>query len=332
MNAETILAIPVTAPERLFPRDAHERKTKYHELVKQWHPDVGGSAEVFARITALHQAAEEGRWGATKILNIVDKTGKEYAFRYRAHHVFELGDVYIGSLTVGWFIKREHEALVLNGLRAIGSIRFPDNRMKEQHQRFLPVVARTIETADGYLVLMNKTEDVVSLADLVTFLGRMDPKHVAWVISSLLNILCFYEIIGLTHNGLTAGTVFVSPEHHAAFPLGGWWYAIKAKGVLKFLPPAVHAVAPTDAVASKVADGRIDLASVRAIGRAALGDPTGGRLQSATDVPKPLANWLRLPPPRRAIDDYDAWQKVLKDSFGPRRFLELKIDTAAIYN
>ena len=44
MTAETILAIKV--PENLFPRDATARKIKYHELAKQWHPDVGGSEKV----------------------------------------------------------------------------------------------------------------------------------------------------------------------------------------------------------------------------------------------------------------------------------------------
>jgi hypothetical protein len=330
--AETILAIPLTDPGRLFPHDVFERKARYHELTKRWHPDVaGGSAAVFAHISVLYKSAEKGLWGGGNILTITDGDGKHYELRYRAHHAFELGHVYVGVNTVGWFIRKEHEALMLQGLRAIGSIRFPDNRMKEQHERFLPVVGRTIETSGGYFVLMSKTEDVVLLSDLIMFLGRLDPKHVAWVMSSLLNILCFYEIVGLTHNGLSAATVFVSPQHHAAFPLGGWWYSVKAKGPLKFLPPAVHAIAPPDAVASKIADPRIDLASVRAIGRAALGDPTGANLSSMADVPKPFANWLRFPPQRCAVDDYRGWEKVLVDSWGARRFIRLDVNPTALY-
>ena len=178
---------------------------------------------------------------------------------------------------------------------------------------------------------MPKTEDILLLADVIKYLKRLDPKHMAWVVSSLLNILCFYEVAGLTHNGLTVDTVFISPQFHSAFPLGGWWYAARVKSPLKFLPPAVHKVAPADIVASKIAGNRIDLACVRAIAREAIGDPTGSRLQVTPDIPKPLADWLRLPPARKAVDDYENWQRVLKDSFGPRRFLKLDIDPSAIY-
>jgi hypothetical protein len=311
------------------------RKATYHKLTKRWHPDVpGGSKDVFAHISVLHEAAEKGNWNNSKILEIIEyKTGKKFNLKYQVKHHFELGDVYIGINTVGWYIKDGYEDLVLNGLRTIGSIKFPDNKMKDQHQRFLPFVERTIFTSDdGYLVLMKKTEDVILLNDLIKHLGRIDPKHVAWMISSLLNILCFYEIIGLTHNGLSPETVFVSPLHHAAFPLGGWWYALKAGNKLKYLPPSVHKVTPTDIINKKVAGIRTDLASVRMIGRTALGDPTGARLQSMSDVPKPLANWLRFPPPKKAVDDYENWMKVLKDSFGPRRFLKFDINPSAIYS
>jgi hypothetical protein len=333
LSAEEILKIPINDPGKLFSHDHETRKITYRFLGKRWHPDVaGGSKEVFAHISVLYKAAENGNWDNHKILDLIEKkTNKKFNLKYLIKHPFELGDVYIGNTIIGWFIRHEHEDLVLHGLKAIGSIRFPDNRMKEQHQKFLPFVEKTINTLDGYLVLMKKPEDAILLSDLIKHLGRIPPKHMAWIISSLLNILSFYEIIGLTHNGLTTETVFVSPKDHTAFPLGGWWYALKGKKSIKFLPPTVHAITPKDVLANKIADARIDLASIRAIARTAIGDPTGARLQNTDDIPKSLANWLRLPPPKSAIKDYENWGKVLKDSWGPRRFLKLDVDLSAIY-
>jgi hypothetical protein len=334
LTAEEILKIPLTNPGKLFSRDKEARKEAYHSLVKRWHPDKpNGSSEVFAHISVLYKAAEAGLWNRSHTLTLVEKgSNKNFNFTFWIKHQFELGDLYISKNHIGWYIKREHENLMLHGLRSIGSIRFPDNRMKEQHERFLPFVERTIETVSGYFVLIRKSEDVVLLSDLVKHLGRLDPKHMAWVVSSLLNITCFYQVIGLTHNGLTPETVFVSPTHHAAFPLGGWWYSAKKGERLKYLPPTVHAIAPIEAIKGKVADSRIDLASIRAIARFAVGDPTGARLQTTPDIPKPLADWLRLPPPKDAITDYENWiYKVLADSWGPRRFLQLDVDLSAIY-
>ena len=74
-----------------------------------------------------------------------------------------------------------------------------------------------------------------------------------------------------------------------------------------------------------------DLESVRAIGRASLGDPTGLALVGRADLPRPMADFLRLPSSGSALDDYRTWSEVLDDSFGPRRFVELPISFSDVY-
>jgi hypothetical protein len=161
--------------------------------------------------------------------------------------------------------------------------------------------------------------------------GRLPPRHVAWLVSALLNLTCFYEVIALTHNAMSASTVFVSPRLHAAFPLGGWWYAARSGSRLEMLPDETFALLPRSMAASKRADIRLDLESVRAIALNALGDPTGLSLAGRPDLPKPMADYLRLPSSGSAIDDYRAWGQVLKDSFGPRRFVELPVTASDVY-
>lgn len=150
----------------------------------------------------------------------------------------------------------------------------------------------------------------------------------AWIVSSLLNLTCFYEIIGLCHNGLSVDTVFISPAKHTAFPAGGWWYAKKAGDTIKFLPPGSHALAPRDMLRTKTADHRLDLEAIRAIARTCLGNATGGSLSM---LPKPFASFLRLPASKSPLQDYQNWETVLTDSYGPRRYLKLDITAATIY-
>jgi hypothetical protein len=147
----------------------------------------------------------------------------------------------------------------------------------------------------------------------------------------MLNLACFFEIAGLTHNAISLETVFVSAQHHAAYLLGGWWYAAAAGSRIELLPEATYAVMPRSMAVSKRTDIRLDLESIRAVGRTVLGDSTGLGLVGRRDVPKPMANFLRLPGSDSAIEDYRGWGQVLKDSFGRRRFTELPVSFGDIY-
>src|SRR5258706_5728412 len=139
LSAEEILNIPITDPGKLFPRDRTELELIYHHLAHKWHPDKpGGSTEVFAHIAILHKAAKEGKWDNSQILNITAKTGKEYVVKYKIKHPFELGDVFIGQSYVIWFVKKEYEDFVLNGIKTLSGIKFPDEKMRKQHEQFVP--------------------------------------------------------------------------------------------------------------------------------------------------------------------------------------------------
>jgi hypothetical protein len=197
---------------------------------------------------------------------------------------------------------------------------------------FMPKPLRVFETERSRVAILEKPEDAVLLADLAAHLGGTIPaRHVAWMVSSLLNIANFFAVAGLTHNALTTETVFVSPKGHAAYVLGGWWYATPAGLRLDMLPEATHALLPPATQAAKRADIRLDLECIRAIGRVLLGDATGSGLARRADVPRPMADFLRLPGPGSALEDYRTWNEVLRESFGPRRFVALPVSFSDVY-
>lgn len=326
MTPEQILDIPLTAPFELFPLDRDARKIKYRELAIKWHPDhPGGRDDVFAHINALHDACDK----PINVLTFDKKGGGQYKLQYLRLHTFELGTMAVGRGQVGFIIDRKHDDLVISGLRAIGSIRYPDKKLETQHRPFVPMVERVRETADNKdIIIVPKDPGALLLRDILSHTGTLGPKHVTWIISSLLNLVCFYEVVGLTHNGLSVDTVFISPAQHTTFPAGGWWYAKPVGEKLRFLPPHSHSIAPVAVLKSKQADHRIDLECIRSIARVCLGNPTGGSLSS---LPKPFADFLRLPAPMSPREDYARWEEVRKQSWGPRRFLPLDIKAADIY-
>ena len=58
----------------------------------------------------------------------------------------------------------------------------------------------------------------------------------------------------------------------------------------------------------------------------------GARLARAGAAPAPMIDWLRLPASNDPIEDYRTWRtRVLPDSFGARRFVELPLTQSDIY-
>jgi hypothetical protein len=339
LTASQILAIAPDEPERLFSGDAESLRKEFAALAKCWHPDRNGAGEardVMQRVASLYDAARQklaaGAWSAPGVLRIDTAAGASFDLKIRRRHAFELGEMAIAEDRAVFLVEKEHAALFRNGLRRIGDLRYPDAKVRGEIAKFMPHVQGFCETAQRDVAIIAKPADAVLLGDLVAHLGgRLPPEHAAWAVSSLINLACFFEVTGLTHNAISPETVFISAKHHAAFLLGGWWYAAPAGSRIEVLPDASYDVLPRSMAVSKRAHIRLDLESIRAVGRTILGDATGIGMPGRADVPAPMANFLRLPAPDSAIADYRAWRQVLKDSFGPPRFQKLPVPFSDVY-
>jgi serine/threonine protein kinase len=337
-SATMILAVPDSEPERLF-SGPETAKDEYRALAKQWHPDVNKAVEadsVTAHINRLFAAAEakiaKGSWHTPGLLVLTGKDGRQRKIRYRARHPFELGEMLYGNTIICWLVRTEFADLVESARRLIGGFKYASAAMRTEVERYLPRIKQIFETQDDFCaVIMQKTADVFLLRDLMTACGgKLDPKHAAWVVSSLCNIACYLEYAGLTHNAISPDTYFVSPEHHSGMLYGGWWYAVRSGGKLSALPSRSRAIAPRTMLAAKRADESLDRLLIRATGREALGDITGMTLARA--APQPMIDFLRRPSAGSATADYSAWfSTVLPASFGARRFVKLELSDSDIF-
>lgn len=338
MSAAFILAIPMDEPERLFKNKNHLRQ-EYLILLKTWHPDINKdplAAKVAAHIQALYEKAQEKLtakiWNPPGLLQLTGRDGRVRTIKYRVKRSFELGEMYVGDTIVTFAIKRCFENLAIAGLRAIGTIRYPNETFRKSLEQYVPKVEHFFETGDYILVCCRKRKDEILLSDLIEHLGgKIDPKHVAWIMSCLFNLASFLQITDLTVNGITPQTVFVSTPTHSLSILGGWWYGAEKGKPLASLPPDVYKLAPRKLLISKQATPSLDLECMRACGRAALGDVTGNSFRMRNDIPKPMAEFLQLPSGSDAVKEYDSWMKVLEDSFGPRKFVKLEVTSDMVY-
>jgi hypothetical protein len=341
LTADQILAIPATEPERLFSGDPAAARREYRELASTWHPDRNHDAmagAVFDHVAGLYRQAEarlaSGTWIVPGLLTLTAVNGQAYTVRYRRRRSFELGEMFIGRGMVTYVLAGEYGDLWQHATRTISGFRFAGPAMRAEVARYLPEQVGAFKTPGAAVLVVKKAAKHVLLRDMLEHLGgTLAAEHVAWILSSLLNLACYLHYAGLTHNAISLDTYFVAPSDHSGALLGGWWYAADCGARLTALPaPSLH-VLPPDMLAVKRADSRLDLDLIRSVGWALLGDERGVSLGRAPEVPAPLRDWLRLASSGDAVQEYDHWQRrVLIESFGPRRFVPLHVSADAIYS
>ncbi|MEX3983791.1 hypothetical protein AB4Y45_32935 [Paraburkholderia sp. EG287A] len=340
LSANDILAIPEDAPERLFSCAATAKK-EGRVLTQMWHPDRNKdprAADVFDRLRKLEAAAEEkiaqGTWETPGLLTITSTDASQYELRYARKVALEVGTMYVWRKSVGFDIPSDNEDLLANAERQIASLTYANDGMRREFARCFPEVVRKIQTPKGVFLLMSKDPGVLLLQDVLDhYNGKMPAKHVAWVLSRLLNIACYLELQGrLAHNAIGPDTVFISPAEHTAHLLGGWWFSTPLGAPMKAAAQRTILCAPPDVLQKKVGDVRTDMEMIQALGRELLGDITGVRLAADPEVHAALVDWLQLSTHRSAVATYKDWQeRVLVEAFGPRKFVKLDLTHDMLY-
>lgn len=340
--ADEILAIPELEPERFFAGpDAAAIKKAVQSLSMKWHPDRNKHPQaeaVFDRVQKLAAAAtdklDRGTWEIPGLHQFSDRSGSKFELKYVSKLDVDVGTMYVGRTNVGFDIPMDNLDLLENAERRIADLSYANDAMRAEFARYFPSVAKKVETPTGAVLVLSKTKDVLLLADVLRhYKGKMPPRHVAWVISRLLNIACYLERQGrLAHNAISPETVFISPQHHSVCLLGGWWFSVGLGEKLLAAPQRMVLAAPPDVLQKKVGDRRTDMEMVKALGRELLGDATGMRLAGDSAVPRALADWLQLSHDQSAVDTYRDWQeRVLIDAFGPRKFVEMHLTHETLY-
>ena len=337
LTAAQILAISILEPERLFSRDEDDAKLEWRKLSRAWHPDMNPTADpaVLSHINALYDEAlrkvTAGSWKVPGLFSFKTTKGKEFGLRYKKHRPFELGDVYIAEKLVAYAVHRDNEDLYREAKRRLTSLAFHDKKMEDEVRRYLPKISDEQVTKDQLIMVVEKTPDVFCLADVLNAAGsKLDPKHVAWVISALLNIKCYLKYANITHNDISLETVFISPEHHSVMLLGGWWYSRPRGEKLLALP--ARTMNDYDPSGKPKARHELDMDLIKLTGRELLGDATGSALLREKLTPPMMLSWLRSPGSDNVFDEYKLWyNKILKESFGARRFIKLELTAKEIY-
>lgn len=303
---------------------------EYRKLAKEFHPDVcplPNAEDVFKHLSKLYEEAldllAQGQWEISNVVSIRDNCGKTYQGRYLKTFQFELGVAYVADLSVTYILDKQNKRFFDNAINQIGALKYANPNMEEEFSRYLPKIKHQFETRDGqYCLILDKTPDVFLLSDILAYYKNSIPdRHAAWIISRLCNLCCYFDYLGMAHNGLTLQNCFISPTFHTVLPLGGWWYAQQDGNKMLGVPKAIYDIMPVKAKSNKTSSKRTDLEAAKLIGR---------QITDKSSAPKPMLDFLSSGT-STAIGEFEKWNKALDASYGKRQFVEMKIGKMDIY-
>lgn len=329
-DAQRILDIE--KPEELFPGDLDEAKKVFLTLAKRWHPDnQDGDAGVMAVVNDLYDKAvtliKDGRWAGKSSMTVVLESKRNVKFRYLTSRPFELGHTYIGDTHVSSILNSEFSEMVENA----ESLKFDyaSERMEQEMKKYLPRDTQSYKLEDSRILFKGtKTPDLLCLRDVSNhYGGKLPPKHVAWIGSGLHNLACYLQWSRLVHSNISLDSVFIDPQMHHVALLDGWWYTTKSGSKITHLPERSVQFLPFHSKVWRVSDCLIDQELIRATIRELLGDIWGRKLKE----PAPLVKWVKNPAEGDAVELYKQWHSVLEETFGKRRFVEMKLTSKDVY-
>ncbi|MGZ8924471.1 MAG: hypothetical protein ACXW2E_01175 [Nitrososphaeraceae archaeon] len=331
-------------PEKIFSVKTFKQDSQ--ALLQKWHPDKSKDSratEVFIHLSSLIKDAKEkihsNAWNGPNELiftNIDPATeNKTYSFSYLKYHNIQIGKMYIAKKYLMYVIDADYEDLYNNYLYMISKVSYNDKKMEDQFKPQLPKLIINLKSDIGFVIIVEKTEDLVLLKDLIDYMpdNKLDPKHVAWIMSTLCNLACFLELNNIAHNAITSSTFWVTPKYHSGVLLGGWWYARSNNTKLLALPADVIPLLSSNIKEDKKAKTVYDRMLIKSIGIECLGDSTklGSMLLKDPNIPKPFISWLKNPSNGSAVDEYKKWCSSRDLSFGERKFIHLDVDINQIY-
>ena len=334
LTAETILETNVKDAATLVAKDTADLPKALKKLAGTWHPDLCDdprAGEVFDHLIQLADQVKAGLVKASVVRILKTHDGRELGVDPLRSYSVDQGELLICARTVATIFPAGCADLAEREAKVSSLFRFASKGMRQQFATALPCVMKDVELADGRrLVVAARDPEEVLLADVLAVQGAMPEKHAAWVCTSLLNIATYLTYGGLVHGAISPETVFVNPRTHAVHLATGWCFATKAGTRPAALPGRTLELVPRLAVKGQVADPDVDLQLIRQTVREALSDPRG-TAGAVRALPRPIADWLTLPPAETALEDFQAWETARDASWGPRRFLVYPVTAEDIY-
>ena len=327
MNADTIEQEKETYLERFKPKAYSTIKN----FILQQHI-------IMLYRQALNQLGNDSDENSDTLLSITDLSGK--TSQYYCHYAYDIkiGKMYVTEKNIIYVINSAYKKYYDNYIEKTKSFPKLDKNVWKNIEYSLPKVSKHFQTGEGnWVIFIDKPCRIYPLREILNYFnGKLKSEYVASILTRLYNFVCYTDLVGLQHNGITLDNLFFAPgrtiKEGESFTVddmrivgiyGGWFFATWSDEKLNGVPKEVFEILPHECKQSGFSSFKVDELSIKRVARELLGDSSGDDL---INIPESLLNWVTTPScEKNAYEEFCKWEKVIIKSFGKRRFVEMDV-------
>lgn len=345
-SAEAILS--ASKPRDIFTMNANTLEQEKEEYLEAFKPQQYNTIKNFMVTQnvillyrqALSEISEFDSSDETKyFFTIRSSDGKTY--EVNAHYVYDikLGKMYVTENKVIFIIPPKNRIYYENYIEK--TRRFPkfNKDIWEPIEHMVPKVYKHFEDEEGNgVIVVNKPcSHIYPLREILNYFeGKIAPEYVASMLTRLYNFVCYLELVGINHNGITIDNLFFAPgktvnegesytveDMRIVGVFGGWFFSTRPDEKLKGVPKEIYEILPVEVKTSGYSSFEVDELSIKMIARELLGDSTGENIEG---VPESFVHWLNnCNIHKNAYEEFCAWESARRLSFGKHRFVEMDV-------
>lgn len=152
---------------------------------------------------------------------------------------------------------------------------------------------------------------------------RFAPKHVAWIISRMLEFIAWFHQMGRCHAGINPESVWIVPKTHGLiFPV--FYHSCLLDTKLSSISGRYSHWYPEEVFETKTATQNIDISLVQRTALYLLGDVSGNGVKLKKSVDSRLIDFL-IEPHYNSYDAFVEYRELLQKVFGRPKYYKLEI-------
>ena len=333
-------------PSDIFSMNADTIEQEKEEYLERFKPKAYSSIKNFILQQhiimlyrqALNQLGNDSDENSDTLLSITDLSGK--TSQYYCHYTYDIkiGKMYVTEKNIIYVINSEHKKYYDNYIEKTKKFPKLDKDVWKNIEYSLPKVSKHFQTSEGnWVIFIDKPCRIYPLREILKYFdGKLEPEYVSSILTRLYNFVCYMDLIGMQHNGITLDNLFFAPgrtiEKGESFTVddmrilgiyGGWFFSTWADEKISGVPKEVFEILPQECKQSGFSSFKVDELSIKRVARELLGDSSGNDL---INIPESLLNWITTPYcEKNAYEEFRKWEKVIIESFGKRRFVEMDV-------